>query len=86
MSWSSSDLVIEGLPAGHNFALGPIARSEDTGTYVSVRAGWQVWYEAQDFYRSSDGLTWEVLGPGSFAASHRIRHIAHGWVDAAACE
>ncbi|PRP91679.1 hypothetical protein [Enhygromyxa salina] len=85
-SWTSTDLVIEGLPQGHGFALGPVARSEETGTYVSVREGWQVWYEAQDFYRSGDGVTWEVLSAGSFAASHRIRHIAYGWVDAVACE
>jgi hypothetical protein len=85
-SWSATDLVIEGLPQGHGFELGPIARSGETGTYVSVRGGWQTWYEAQDFYRSEDGVTWQVLPAGSFAASHRVRHIAYGRVEPSACQ
>jgi hypothetical protein len=85
-SWSATDLVIEGLPEGHGFELGPIARNDETGTYVSVRGGWQAWYEAQDFYRSTDGITWQALPAGSFAASHRIRHIAYGRVDPSACQ
>lgn len=84
-TWQATDLVVEGLPAGHGFELGPIARSGETGTYVSVRGGWQQWYDAQDFYRSEDGITWQVLPAGSFAASHRVRHIAYGRVDASAC-
>jgi hypothetical protein len=85
-SWAATDLVIEGLPEGHGFEPGPIARSGETGTYVSVRGGWQQWYDDQDFYRSEDGVTWQVLPAGSFAASHRVRHIAYGRVDASACE
>jgi hypothetical protein len=85
-SWSATDLVIEGLPEGHGFELGPVARSGETGTYVSVRGGWQAWYDAQDFYRSEDGVTWQVLPAGSFNASHRVRHIAYGRMDPAACQ
>ena len=85
-SWEPTALVIEGLPDGHSFQLGPVARSEETGTYVSVRGGWQQWYDAQDFYRSEDGVTWQALPAGSFAPSHRIRHIAHGRVDPSVCE
>lgn len=84
--WDATDLVIQGLPEGHGFDLGPIARSGETGTYVSVRGGWQQWYDAQDFYRSEDGVTWQVLPAGSFAPSHRIRHIAYGRVDPSVCE
>src|SRR5690606_5269088 len=35
-TWESESLTIEGLPDGHSFSLGPIARSEETGTLVSV--------------------------------------------------
>ena len=85
-SWQPTDLVIEGLPEGHGFELGPIARSGETGTYVAVRGGWQQWYDGQDFYRSEDGVAWQALPAGSFAPSHRIRHIAYGRLDPAACE
>lgn len=83
--WQATPLVVEGLPEGHGFDLGPIARSGETGTYVSVRGGWMQWYDAQDFYRSEDGITWQVLPAGSFVASHRIRHIAYGRVAAEVC-
>jgi hypothetical protein len=83
--WQTTPLVVEGLPAGHGFDLGPIARSGETGTYVSVRGGWMQWYDAQDFYRSEDGITWQVRPAGSFVASHRIRHIAYGRVAESAC-
>ncbi|MCA9710649.1 MAG: hypothetical protein KDK70_32705 [Myxococcales bacterium] len=85
-AWEATDLTIEGLPPMHAFQLGPVARSEETGTYVSVRGGWQQWYDAQDFYRSTDGVTWQALPAGSFVPSHRIRHIAYGRVDPSICE
>ncbi|MCA9683610.1 MAG: hypothetical protein KC457_15520, partial [Myxococcales bacterium] len=85
-SWTSTPLEVTGLPQGHNFALGPVARSGETGTYVSVREGWQIWYEQQDFYRSDDGVSWEVLPAGSFVGSHPITHVAYGRLDPAACE
>lgn len=84
--WASASLEVTGLPDGHAFALGPVARSEETGTYVSVRSQWRQWYDAQDFYRSEDGLHWEVLDPSQFVASHRIRSIAYGRLDPSACE
>ncbi len=74
-SWTSTDIT----PA---LTIGPAAVSDD-GVFVAVRGGWQVWYEDQAFYRSEDGISWEVLAPGSFAGSHPIRDIAFGHVDAA---
>jgi hypothetical protein len=85
-TWTATPLVIQGLGAGRSFTPGPVARSAETGTYVSVRSGWGQWYAQQDFYRSTDGVTWEVLPAESFEASHRIRHIAFGYVDASVCE
>lgn len=55
--------------------VGAVAWSPETGTYVAVRGGWQVWYDKQRFYRSSDGIDWtEASGPGS----HPINYIAFG--------
>ncbi|NVB37321.1 hypothetical protein G6O69_05725 [Pseudenhygromyxa sp. WMMC2535] len=85
-SWTGTALEISGLPEGHNFSLGPVARSEETGTHVSVRSGWKVWYAAQDFYRSEDGLSWEVLPSESFVGSHPITHIEYGRLAQEACE
>jgi hypothetical protein len=60
----------------HNVTIGPAAAGG--GRLVGVRGGWQVWYEKQEFYRSADGLAWEVLPAGSFTGGHPIRAIAYG--------
>jgi hypothetical protein len=85
MDWEEDALTISGLPSGHQFQLGRIGVADD-GTLVSVRGEWDTWYENQDFYRSSDGLNWEVLPAEHFVGSHPIRDIAFGYVDAATCE
>jgi hypothetical protein len=58
-------------------AIGPVARS-DGGTFVAIRGGWQTWYDKQQFYRSRDGVSWEVLPTGAFPASHPMTFIAWG--------
>lgn len=58
-------------------SIGPIARSPD-GTFVAANAGWMVWYEQQKFFRSEDGVNWEVAD--AFAGSHPIYFMAHGEV------
>lgn len=59
--------------------LGPVARSDD-GTLVAVASVWQG-YEAQEFLRSTDGLTWESLPAGAFAASHPIFYLGYGYAE-----
>lgn len=71
-SWQSQ-------PLGVDVSIGQLARSP-TGTFVAVNDGWQVWYEQQAFYRSEDGVAWEVLPPGAFTGSHPIYFMAHGEV------
>lgn len=66
-------------------AVGPSARS-DEGTFVATNGGWMQWYEKQQFYRSKDGVTWEVLPKTAFTGSHPIRGMTFGYVDAAACK
>ena len=58
-------------------SLASVARS-DAGTYVATNAGWMVWYEKQEFYRSRDGVTWDALAAGSFHGSHPIKFITYG--------
>jgi hypothetical protein len=58
-------------------SIDPVARSE-AGTFVATNAGWQVWYEKQVFYRSTDGLTWDVLPAGAFKGGHPLRFITAG--------
>jgi hypothetical protein len=58
-------------------AVGPVARSA-AGTYVATNAGWQVWYEKQVFYRSTDGVTWQALPTGAFKGSHPVKFITPG--------
>ena len=61
-----------------NVNLGPAAVSDD-GVIVAVRGGWNTWYDAQKFYRSEDGVTWEELAKGSFTGSHPITAMTFGW-------
>lgn len=56
------------------------------GTFVAVRGGWQVWYEQQKFYRSTDGVVWDELPAGAFKPGHPITAMAAGLVPrSAAC-
>jgi hypothetical protein len=57
--------------------LGPVARS-GKGTYVAVNGDWGGWYEYQEFYRSTDGITWDELPAGSFVGSHPLYYISYG--------
>jgi hypothetical protein len=60
--------------------LGPVARSPG-GTLVAAGPSVYTGYAQQKFWRSTDGLTWDALPPGSFVPSHPIFHIAFGYVD-----
>lgn len=65
--------------------LGAVAVDPESGTFVSVRGGWQNWYDRQEFYRSEDGLSWEILETSAFEPSHRIRHIAFADSESGVC-
>lgn len=81
--WSSTDgAQWSSTPTEPAITIGAVGR-DDEGHFVAVRGGWQVWYESQEFYRSDDGITWDVLQPGTFVGSHPVNHIAFGRVDAA---
>lgn len=85
-AWRSSDGdTWEATPISGDILPGALA-IDDMGNFVAVRGGWQTWYDSQEFYRSTDGIQWEALAPGSFTGSHPVNHIAFGWLeDAAAC-
>ncbi len=56
------------------------------GTLVAVRGGWTNWYSKQAFYRSTDGMTWDVLPPSAFLGSHPMSSIIWGLaVSSTAC-
>jgi hypothetical protein len=71
--WTSQDITPK------NIAIGQLARSP-SGTLVAVNDGWQVWYEKQQFFRSSDGVNWDVLPATAFTGSHPIYFISFGYV------
>jgi len=71
-AWTSSEV-------SPDIDIGPVAVS-DAGTYVGVRAGWRKWYESQEWYRSDDGLTWDVLPESAAHRGHPIRYITFGYV------
>jgi hypothetical protein len=80
-AWTSFDITVPG-----GAQLGPVAFSPVTNTFVSVRGGWDVWYEKQRFYRSTDGITWTELASTAARRSHPITHIGLGWAEpSAAC-
>lgn len=49
------------------------------GTIVGVTNGWQQHYESQVFYRSEDGVHWEVLASDAYTGGHPIKVIAFGY-------
>jgi hypothetical protein len=61
-----------------NLTLGPVAYNPETGTFVGVRGGWQVWYDEQRFYRSGDGVRWDTLTSADAPGGHPLRFIAFG--------
>jgi hypothetical protein len=63
----------------NDVSIGALARSP-AGTLVAANDGWQVWYEKQRLFRSSDGLRWQALPAGSFAGSHPLHFVSFGYV------
>lgn len=58
--------------------IGVTAVSEE-GTIVGVTNGWQQHYDSQVFYRSEDGVHWEVLARDAYTGGHPIKVIAFGY-------
>jgi hypothetical protein len=73
LDWSSQDIDPP------NIQIGALARSPG-GTLVAANDGWQVWYEKQQFFRSTDGLRWSALPANAFTGSHPINFISFGYV------
>jgi hypothetical protein len=62
-----------------SISIGPLARSS-SGTLVAANDGWQVWYEKQQFFRSTDGVHWQALPASAFTGSHPITFVSFGYV------
>jgi hypothetical protein len=65
-----------------NIQIGQVARGPN-GTFVATNDGWLAWYEKQQFFRSTDGITWEVLDKSKFKGSHPIYFMRAGYADTA---
>jgi len=72
-TWTSQEIEPK------NIAIGPLARSPQ-GTLVAANDGWQVWYDKQHFFRSTDGVHWTALPMEAFTGSHPINFISFGYV------
>ena len=93
MIWNGSEFLVYGGGAGYrsadgdtwtrftltpaNLKFGAIARSSVTGTIVASTP-YGTDYTAQKFYRSADGVSWQVLAAGAFVGSHLIEHMSFG--------
>jgi len=49
------------------------------GTVVAVSNGWQQHYASQSFYRSEDGVHWDVLARDAYTGGHPVKVIAFGY-------
>ena len=74
---STDGITWTATPTADNVRPGPVGVNPNTGTFVTVRGGWQQWYENQVFYHSTDGINWTEAA--SYNGSHRIQDIAFGW-------
>jgi hypothetical protein len=80
VDWTMTRLDGDGDPGEFAF----VGLSPVTGTYVAVNGGWRQWYERQKFYRSEDGVNWQLLDDGDYVGSHWVTHLTFGWVDESA--
>lgn len=62
-----------------SIVIGAVAQSLATGAFVGIRTQWGSWYETQQFYRSDDGIAWEVLPTTDFTQSHPITDVIAGY-------
>ena len=71
-TWTTTETV------PHDIDIGVTAVS-DQGTIVGVSNGWQQHYDSQVFYRSEDGVRWEVLARDAYTGGHPIKVISFGY-------
>ncbi len=74
--WALSD---GGVQLGGGPEVGAVGHNE-SGAFATVNGGWQGWYQKQQFYRSTDGITWDALPSSAFVGSHPIGRITSGRV------
>ena len=70
--WTSTETVPNDIDFG-------VAAVSDQGTIVGISNGWQQHYDSQVFYRSEDGVNWEVLSAAAYTGGHPIKVIAFGY-------
>lgn len=73
LTWTSTSTSTRS-PTGTMSAgpeIGAVALSS-SGTFAAVLGGWNVWYDRQRFYRSSDGVTWDELPASVHRRSHPV--------------
>lgn len=77
LTWTSTRTMTrrDGALVGGSPNIGAVARNPTTGTFAAVRGGWNVWYQDQRFYRSSDGITWDELPESAARRSHPVTHM-----------
>jgi hypothetical protein len=76
--WSSQPIT------PNDIQIGNLARSP-AGTLVAANDGWEVWYDEQRMFRSTDGVTFTVLEPEiAITGSHPINFVSFGYLPASA--
>lgn len=71
LTWTSA----QSTPS--DVSIGPVTVTA-AGTLVAFKGGWQSEYAFERIYRSSDGLSWQVLPATAHAHSHPITHLISG--------
>jgi len=70
-TWTTTETVPNDIEIG-------VTAVSDQGTIVGVTTGGEQHYAAQVFYRSEDGVHWEVLSGDAYTGGHPIKVIAFG--------
>ena len=71
-NWTSRSTVPSNIDFG-------VAAASDQGTIVGISNAWEQHYDAQVFYRSEDGVHWDVLSSDAYTAGHPIQVITFGY-------
>lgn len=83
LTWIAANMNVENL--NPDWMEGQVAYNPTTGTYVRIHDSWNGYYGMQKAYRSSDGITWQMVPPTAFKGGHPIRNMVLGKMEPRFC-
>ena len=84
ITWQTKDLD-SANQGSVRWAQGPVVVTP-SGTFVSIPSNWGSFYANQQAYRSTDGITWDLLDANHFKGSHPVSKLINATIDSSYCK